>query len=326
MYLAHDLIKQSGVSFPKFNFGKAQTDIEKAIQAFLTGKVGKFGKYIAVPNALIYRTMIDNGLDVAMKVAQNVVAIRIDRPDEVLFIGNSSRLPLLQGNVSDVQTELSKYIQMVPFGVFIEAGLNLNNIRILDRGPEETVVRNEREYDAEKEEHVNVPVTVHFTGASLFQVDDKMFLFDIDRREIDHKVFNPFLVQLQVPARTIAEAYQTLKPQAVLDAESKGLTVLRQGEWFFIPVQGDFKPVMDDANSWRGQRNDGKATPQPLELRAGRNRPNTAEMYTNFGKTKYVTGKVSHSGREHADLILKGWFEAVPNTSIQSFTLTGDVD
>ena len=40
----------------------------------------------------------------------------------------------------------------------------------------------------------------------------------------------------------------------------------------------------------------------------------------------YVTGKVEHSGREHAPLILKGWYRAVPNTATESFTITGDID
>jgi hypothetical protein len=40
----------------------------------------------------------------------------------------------------------------------------------------------------------------------------------------------------------------------------------------------------------------------------------------------YAQEVVSHSGREHAYLRLKGWWMAVPNTSVKNFTVTGDVD
>lgn len=62
------------------------------------------------------------------------------------------------------------------------------------------------------------------------------------------------------------------------------------------------------------------------ELQAGNNRPNDAsKMMKKNGKT-YVKGRISHTGREHEDLNLKEWHEAIPNTAINSFTITGDID
>ena len=321
-------------AMPKFKFKKPQDDIDKAIQCFLTGQTGKFGKYFAVKNALVYRTILTERNGTVQEVGQNVIALKIERENETIVIGNSSILPLigrtsawgresLNRGVSDVQTRLSRYIPMIPFSVFTEAGLNLNKLSILERGPEMTVTRTEEKYNSKTRENDKIDVDVHFTGASLFQVETKTFLFDIDQREIKHKIFNAFLVELTSPVKTIAEAYHSLKPKEVLDAEKAGLEVKRQGEWFFIPVKGEFEPIMHVPN-WGD--NKGKSVAMPLDLRAGNNRPNKVTQHAKQGKETFVSGRCEHSGREHATLILKGWFKAVPNTSVQSFTLTGDVD
>jgi len=61
-------------------------------------------------------------------------------------------------------------------------------------------------------------------------------------------------------------------------------------------------------------------------LQAGNNRPNYAERGTEIDGKTYVTGKVSHSGREHKDIKLVGWHRVIPNTAIESFTIEGDID
>lgn len=323
-----EVTSSSRPSLPKFKLGKTKDDIDKAIKCFLSGQTGKFGKYVATANALVYRTMITEGT--GMNVEQDIIALKIERANETLFVGNSSILSLIGrtvsfGNVSnnrsvtEVQTRLSRHIQMIPFSVFMEAGLNLLNIDILDRGAEETLVRQEIKYDSKLKKNVPHDVEIHYTGASLFKVDGKTFLFDIDRREINHKIFNAFMVQLQTEVSTIGEAYEALKPKEVLDAEAKGLEVLRQGEWFFVPVKGEY-----EAKKASGRFD--KKQYEPMTLQAGRNRPNTVQKYAVVGKNTYVTGTVEHSGREHHPLMLRGWFKPVVNTSIQSFTLTGDVD
>lgn len=325
----------SPVSFKKmqtFRLKKPVDDIDKAVQCFLRGETGKFGKYLAVKNALVYRTIKSEDKGVKMEVVQDIIALKIERPlSQTIFLGNSSVLPLIGRTVSfgresnnrsvtEVQTRLSRYIQMIPFNVFFESGLNLMNIEILARGPEKTVIRNEEKYNSKTCENDLIPIEVHFTGASLFKVEDKVFLFDIDQREIKHKIFNAFLVQLKESASSIEQAYENLKPQEVKDAEKQGLDVLRQGEWFFIPVTGEFEAKTRVATQWD------KRTFEPLVLRAGKNRPNNVTKHAKVSGVEYVTGTVEHSGREHASLTLKGWYLPVPNTSIESFTLTGDVD
>lgn len=319
---------------PVFKFKKAVDDIDKAIQCFLKGGTGKFGKYLAVKNALVYRTIITSRNGTTQELGQNIIALKLVRQNETLFVGNSSILPLigrmsawgresLNRSVSDVQTRLSRYIQMIPFSVFTEAGLDLTQIEIIERGPEQNVVRTELKYNAKTRENDKIDVQVHFTGASLFRVEDRLFLFDIDQREIKHKIFNAFLVELKSNVKTIESAYDSLKPKEVKAAEAKGLEVKRQGEWFFIPVKGDFEPIKHTPR-WGDDK--GKSVAMPIDLKAGNNRPNKVTKHTIYKGETLVSGRSEHAGREHATLILDGWFKAIPNTSIQSFTLTGDVD
>jgi hypothetical protein len=39
-----------------------------------------------------------------------------------------------------------------------------------------------------------------------------------------------------------------------------------------------------------------------------------------------VRGRVYHGGFEHNPIDLKGWHKAVPNTAVESFRISGDVD
>lgn len=75
----------------------------------------------------------------------------------------------------------------------------------------------------------------HFVGAMLIELKGKQFLFDVDRNELKHYRFNPFLSELPTKVKKIKEAYEILKPKEVRIAERKGIKVQRQGEWFFIP-------------------------------------------------------------------------------------------
>lgn len=316
------------------NIAKETTDyIGRAIDCFLSGQTGKFDRYVSVENALVYRVV--SHVDGKSRVRQDVIAVRLKSG---VIIGNSSALSLigrsvsfgrerLNSSVTEVQTRLSELVTMVPFTVFIEANLNLGNLIMLERGTEETITRKVpnpkfKKWNDKNTEPEFLEETAHFTGSSLFSIDGRTFLFDIDRREIQHKIFNAFLAEIpDTTAKTVKDAYESLKPVDVKTAESKGLKVLRQGEWFFIPVDGEFEAVKARSDRWD------KKEFEPLQLRAGQNSPNNAHRYAVLKDGSHVvSGYVEHSGREHAKLILKGWFKAVPNTATRSFTITGDVD
>lgn len=245
----------------------------------------------------------------------------------------------------------------------------------------------------------------HFVGAMLIEVGGKQFLFDLDRNEVKHYRFNPFLTELPVKSKTIAKAYETLKPKEVVAAEKKGIEVIRQGEWFFIKSKNqnpeddvpridpkytkkqeqltekarlvrfdlaeeylpsgyaydrdvlDLKTLKDNLKyykvkpKYRGSilerateynkvatrlekissfidnfNKVNKVYRWGGELKAGDNRPNTAKKMVRVGDITYVSGRIEHTGREHEPVNLEGWYEAVPNTAVASFTISGNID
>lgn len=292
----------------------------------------------------------------------NVIAKRIKRVNQSdIIIGNSTMLPLVgrivaYGNVRNnrsetlIQRKLAVKVPMIPFSAFEQDNLDINKIEILEQSGSEVVKRAYKEWKGDKE--VEVMREVHFTGASLFKVEDTHFLFDIDRNEIVHGIFNPFIVTLKYSTKTIKEAYEQLQPASVVKAVKAGKKVLRQGEWFFIPVSNVKLPKLtktkilevmatntfsnDMIESLIGKKKlerlkkslvkSTSMVPRQLSLQVGKNRPNNAQLgFQRKGKT-FVKGKISHSGREHKDIVLKQWYEAVPNTSAKSVQITGDID
>jgi hypothetical protein len=321
--------------------------IDKALEAFLNKRVdrARFGNYFVDGPELCFRTCSLNYLGEA-NLKEEVLAVRL-KSGQVIANSSSLSLPPKKDNVTEIQQRLSLIVPMVPFSVFEQAGKDLNEIEILDRGPEQSVTRSVFwKMDKKTNKRLFKDETVHFTGASLYRIGEDCYLFDLDRRELEHKIFNPFLVKLPVDCNSIDEAYACLKPKEVLEAESKGLEVLRQGEWFFIPVT--------DTNLLSRVESFTKKDCIEIILRAGSNRPNEA-LGVHFDDTKAYTSKevnrdtgnfdrdwefrrqitklpailnfkVDHRGREHATLLLRGWYFAVPNTATESFTISGDID
>lgn len=334
-----------------------ERDIVRALECFLNtdDTKARFNHYFIDGNELFYRTVVTNRRQMELK--ENTIARKTVQNGEVIIIGNSSALSLIGREVhygreslntgeTEVQRRLALCVPMLPFSVFEQAKLDLDSLQIIERGPEETITRKHESDKRDKAGNkVWIDETVHFTGASLFSIDGTAFLFDVDRRELEYKVFNPFLVRLPSAAGSIAEAYEILKPEPVVAALAKGQDVKRQGEFFFIPVS-----ALEAKRLSKLAETEGNVI--PLELRAGQNRPNTAKgiqlvdgkpvpdmqgmawnernelRKTLRGKSAecFITGKVEHTGREHAALILRGWYRAFPNTATQSFTITGDID
>ena len=297
-----------------------------------------------------------------VKEESNEIARKIIVDGKPILLGNSSILPLvgrivaygserLNRSETAIQREMaSQGFTMIPFSVFVEAKLNLDKYKLIDRGNEcDVVVTVEKDGNHLSDWNpIEVDESRHFTGASLFEVDGQVYLFDIDQNEIKYKIFNPFLATIKGKPKTISEAYAMLKPKEVVQAEKKGLTVLRQGEWFFIKTKApkvrklsDKEKLVilgvqrfNDVASIIGVKKDEKKANKLLEgipkqgnIQAGTSRPNTVQRLLKQGKTTYASGLVKHSGREHKDLNLgKDWYKVVPNTSIKNFTITGDID
>ena len=323
---------------------------------------------------------------------KNVIAIKTKQGK---LLGNASILPLVGqtcawGNTQQNyrQTTIQKLMeksgrfQMVPFNVMEEANLDMDSFETLEESGAETIERNREnpDYDDYKANQAEqngeeykipkeIPEKTHFIGSQLFSVSGTKFLFDIDRVEIKHGIFNPFLVQIpdaENQIDTIEKAYQSLIPVEVQQAMNEGLDVKRQGEWFFIPTHFDptvrppeeekniitdqeraMMQVLDSSygetkNNLRllwgeevfarienliiSEREGDPYEPKTFELRAGKNRPNRAELGINRDGISYVMGEISHTGREHKTIKLDGWHTSQPNTAISSFTITGDID
>lgn len=315
------------------------THVERIVKHFLNNNSAKqCGNYVTNGNVLIH--IEPNRLEreiVAVKYGNFTVgnSSRLRNAPEIRVKTASGRRTRSTGE-SEIQAELSKHVSMIPFDVFRQANLNLSKFTLVEKGKSETVKRLEQIVDEKatakqrkKKEnswltiYKTIEVEQHFTGASLFQIDGAYFLFDLDRNELNHGILNPFLVKLPGPVKSIVEAYESLKPQEVKDAESKRLHVKRQGEWFFIPVQLSQEFVKEHFQTTK-QRSGRETT--TMVLQAGPNRPNTAEKGFEAFSKHYVTGKISHSGREHKDLVLTEWHIAIPNTATTSWTITGDID
>ena len=399
----------------------------------LPSKMKNIGNYKVVGNKIIYKD----------KKGEDLLGMELKGG---LRVGNASRLRFSNLDGSSIttlqQALINARVPMMPFGVFKEAGLNVNTTKLIDTTGEEKLIlpkqnvrgstigdkeiwKNVKCYGKkckDKDHAKNDRGTCmqielikenlterHFIGAMLMEVSGKQYLFDCDRRELDFYRFNAFLTQLPKKVKTIAEAYEILKPKEVLEAEKAGKNVLRQGEFFFVPedlptatkptkeeerilsldVDDEYyyleiaselgiwdeidNQLIESLRQWERSfginksMQKGKAfkkfTPyvqkhyiriaavlnsklkaynelrrkfphfgesnEPIqgELRAGDNSPNLVEKYLeipNYGV--FVSGLIEHTGREHEDLELEGWYKPYVNTALGSFTITGDVD
>lgn len=147
----------------------------------------------------------------------------------------------------------------VPFETVIKAAkLDLFKTKVLDwagseRMPLPPVSTNR--YTTEFE-----LINRHFAGAVALEIDGSYFLFDCDREEVKYGKFNPFFTQLPSRAETVKAAYELLIPAEVKQAMDAGISVQRQGEFFFVKA--------DDAE-----------VAQKLRVQSGKSDAYVDEMY-----------------------------------------------
>lgn len=306
-----------------------------AVQVFIERK----GKSLSIDSYKIAKDLVTQVIDkertiVAFRDAQGQVFMN----SQVLSVSSFEREFL--GNQSMIQSEIRKTAKYnIPFNVLNSAKLNLSETRVLEQGPQSThTIKGINKWgytDSTKD------IERHFTGALLLENSGRKFLMDIDRIEIEHGLFNAFFVEVDSKVTSIAEAYESMKPQEVKDAEKSGIEVKRQGEWFFIATGKTLKVSEDSYNT----RADKDLTQQVhrFDVSHGKGRPNQLYRPVGFGELdQLVCGTVSHTGREHKDLDL-GELEVensetkeksvefvlwklVGNTTVSNFTITGDVD
>lgn len=322
------------------DFSDSYTDkVRKIVKSFIEGNLDR-AKYQAMNARHVFSTK-NNGTELWMLKDNPSLKVRVcvARVVNGGFVGNSSGLMAMRQALSKnrkrakinwgggrlkIQEVLQDCMPMVPFRLFTETRLDLNLLSIIDKAPDEMI-------DVGRKEK-GKPVLTHFTGAMLFKIGvrsrsrgvtgetERFFLFDIDRNDLALKNFNVFLSRLGRPATSIEDAYDSLKPDEVRNAERfLKRPCDRQGEWFFIPVQGDFKTKKLPSYS----NGLGRPAKVRAELRSKGNRPHFVEELSEEG---YVRGKVTHGGFEHKPIELETWHKPVPNTAVESFKISGAVD
>lgn len=300
---------------------------ENAVKVFIDGK----GKKIKVDGYKITPSEVTQGdTVVAFRDSSGVVFMN----SQVLNTTSFERE--FMGNQSIIQKAIRKIAKYsIPFNVLKAGDLKLNETSVLEQGPESTHTIKVNPYSSEQQRH--------FTGALLLQNNGRKFLMDIDREEIKHKIFNAFFVEVDKKVKTISEAYESMKPQSVKDAEKAGKTVLRQGEWFFVQTDKELTVESKQVRNWHNENETSIVT--RFNISHGKGRPNALFKPVGFNDMdQYVCGLVTHSGREHRDLDLgvkrftrpndpskteyttfQLW-TLVPNSTVSNFTIQGDID
>ena len=328
---------------------KTLDKMKEALEVFTGAK----GRAVKVDTYTVYPNLIQQG--------KTVVAFRdgngkVFMNSQVLHLSNFENSFL--GSESMIQNEVKKLASYsIPFNVLEAASLKISETKILEQGPEETFeIKVPKKYGGTEMQ------SRHFTGALLLENSGRKFLMDLDRIEIAHKLFNVFFVEVSSSVTSIAEAYESMKPDEVKQAEANGIEVRRQGEWFFVATDKTITiDVESQLETYQRREDDEGANLAYIasgQVSHGKGRPNDLYKPFNFGADldSLVCGVVTHRGREHAPLsldqidedghivkiqendmsryrrnqsiktcTLRLW-KLVPNTTVSNFTIQGDVD
>jgi hypothetical protein len=313
------------------------------VKAFVEGKLNKKIKGCAMNGRHSY-TVKNQGTE--LWLFKNNPAIKVSvcvaRKVNGFFLGNASSLRFAKpagakrvhatgsGGRLKIQEVLAECMPMVPFQLFKDSQMDINSMTIIEKGPDEFLELGRKVKGVE--------VKTHYTGAMVFKIDflvrsrgiqgqkDEYFIFDIDRNDLKLKNLNFFLSRLSRPVTGLKDAYDSLKPKEVLDAERfLGQECPRQGEWFFIPIVGEFDKEREKVRNWAAANGEKEFTTRDVAavLSAHGNRPHYVEKLSVEG---YVKGKVTHGGHEHKPIELDVWHKPVPNTATKSFKISGAVD
>lgn len=314
---------------------KTLSGYRQAVKSFLLGELNK-RVHVKASNGKHVMYSKNNGQELWLfKDNPSLkVNILVAKKFNGVFVGNASsltrqktpkgKISLVGGGRFRIQAVLEDCMMMLPFEMFKETRLDINSLEMIDRGDSETVqVKRAGGRRLENQ---------HFMGAMVFKIKARArsselhyngkaqyFLFDIDRNDLKLKNLNFFLSRLGRPVVSIDDAYASLKPKEVSDAERfLKHPVQRQGEWFFIPVTGEFEKKKGVTSSFhvgsRGMR---------ANLQSKGNRPHYVEW---LSEEDYVKGLVTHGGHEHEPIELETWCKPVPNTAVESFKISGAID
>jgi len=137
-------------------------------------------------------------------------------------------------------------VLITPRSVIDQADIDWSSIEIIDTAETEEPFRAaEQLIRAHVRVYTGTRMGRDFWGRWIYSAErDAYFLSGFDRNE---RRLSYFFCELPpgVEPRTVAEAYQALKPPSVVAAEDQRRRVLRQGDMFMIRMPRDFYPAGD---------------------------------------------------------------------------------
>jgi hypothetical protein len=140
--------------------------------------------------------------------------------------------PLRAENVIDFAEDMRVYLMRdKETGVFYRLGKWNSDLGEYEQGEAFTPPKQGAFFPDRSEPEKNgfVSGVWHVLAACLIHVGGRYLLSAVDEGSY-------FVSELSSPAKSIQEAFALLKPREVRKAETKGATVERQGEWFFVPT------------------------------------------------------------------------------------------
>ncbi len=140
---------------------------------------------------------------------------------------------------------------------------------------------------------------------------------------VDERAY--FGCELSKRVKTIAQAFESLIPP-----EARKVNCERQGEWFAVPIAKEDVPEIDSPEVLAIYQSDDSCGCGASGFALSIDHPYAARHFIT-GKHVFVTAKgviannptLTHSGEEHKEMYLTGWFKFVRNTAKRSFSEQG---
>jgi hypothetical protein len=233
---------------------------------------------------------------------------------------NHAHVPLVLGmptrrwiNRSDIfLVEVDHHRHSTAEFIRIHCGAPDNLVLVIDADPsyQQVVLRVreprrefiERETRADGKIKVHHRVTPVVTRHYLIGMDDgHLFIAELPHRGV---------------INSVRDAHTLLKPIIVRERE-RTVTVLRQGEWFFLPLtDAETRELATLQATDIAYTNVVLTVPKPHDPHP-RHPPRMLNSHVaEYGLGAFVSGKVTH--HQHRTLVLDGWYRVVHNTEIMS--------
>ncbi len=163
----------------------------------------------------------------------------LKQTEELYIVNGDSYSPTTSQHQSDLQTALrEKNSFTTSFDALRSAGINITDCEIIDYTQDTEKHMTEEDIEGLDEKDIPKGATIyrdedkvitgwHLAASMIIQYKRKQYICGMDEDSY-------FVSQLPRKVKTVKEAFNTLKPRRIIEAEALGLEIRRQGEWFCI--------------------------------------------------------------------------------------------